>query len=161
MQQIKLEATEVDLAMYVAQRRYIGNLKMGKTFSYGYTGNFEKTINDGLLGVLGEMAFAKFKDKYFNGSYSDEYSRYTGSDFKGDIEIRSQKKKEHNFLLIRPGEKHGRYVLVIHEGDYLFTIAGWYPFYNPMPERLTNFGYAHRPAAYKVELNELYDINEL
>jgi hypothetical protein len=30
-----------------------------------------------------------------------------------------------------------------------------------MPERLTNFGHVNRPPAYKIEVKELYDINDL
>jgi hypothetical protein len=77
------------------------------------------------------------------------------------IEIRSQKKKDYNFLLIRPGEKKAKYVLVIDEGNFEYSIMGWFPFLNDMPERLTNFGHYNRPPAYKVDIKELYDINDL
>ena len=38
---------------------------------------------------------------------------------------------------------------------------GWFPFYKEMPERLSDFGHPNRPPAYKVEVKELYDINEI
>ena len=70
--------------------------------------------------------------------------------------------------LIRPGEKKGKYILVIHEGTnpseklkFNFSIMGWFPFYKEMPERLSDFGHPNRPPAYKVEVKELYDINEI
>ena len=80
---------------------------------------------------------------------------------QNNIEIRSQKRKDYNFLLIRPNEKRGRYVLVIDEGSFEFSIVGWYPFITDMPERLTNFGHPNRPPAYKVEIKELYSISDL
>ena len=40
---IKLEPFEVELAANTATRRFIENLKMGKSFSYGYEGSDEKT----------------------------------------------------------------------------------------------------------------------
>ena len=161
MIKIKLEPFEVQLACDVATRRFIENLKMGKSFSYGYEGSTEKTIALGIMGCCAEVAFAKSKDKYFNGSYSDQYSRYTDSDMQDHIEVRSQKRKDYNFLLIRPGEKKAKYVLVIDEGNFEYSIMGWFPFLNDMPERLTNFGHHNRPPAYKVDIKELYDINDL
>ena len=47
---IKLEPFEVQLACDVATRRFIENLKMGKSFSYGYEGSTEKTIALGMMG---------------------------------------------------------------------------------------------------------------
>ena len=165
MKKVKLEPFEVELAFENATRRYISNLKQGKTFSYGYTGGFEKTITDSVLGSLGEIAYAKATNTFFNNSYSDSFARYTDSDFQNNIEIRTQSKKNYNFLLIRPEEKKGKYVLVIHEGTnrteklkFIFSIMGWFPFYKEMPERLSNFGYPERPAAYKVDIKELNEI---
>jgi hypothetical protein len=139
-------------------------LKQGKGFSYGYTGGFEKQITDGVLGSLGEVAFAKGLNRYFNSSYSDSYARYTDSDMQDSIEIRSQKRKDNNFLLIRPNEKKAKYVLVIHEGDFEFSIMGWFPYKEDteeMSKRLTDFGYSNRPAAYKVNINELNNMEDL
>jgi hypothetical protein len=59
---------------------------------------------------------------------TDNLERYTDSDFQGNIEIRTQEKKDYNFLLIRPGEKKGKYILIIHEGNFEFSILGWFPF---------------------------------
>ena len=88
---IKLEPFEVELAANTATRRFIENLKMGKSFSYGYKGSDEKTLALGIMGACAEVAFAKSQNKYFNGSYSDRYARYTDSDMQNNIEIRSQK----------------------------------------------------------------------
>jgi hypothetical protein len=158
---IKLEPFEIQMAADVATRRFIENLKMGKSFSYGYKGSDEKTLSLGIMGACAEVAFAKSQNKYFNGSYSDRFARYTDSDMQNKIEIRSQKRKDYNFLLIRPNEKKARYVLVIDEGNFEFSILGWYPFITDMPERLTNFGHNNRPPAYKVEIKELYPISDL
>ena len=158
---IKLEPFEVQMAADVATRRFIENLKMGKNFSYGYKGTVEQTIALGVMGAAAELAFSKATNTYFNGSYSDQYSRYTDSDMQNQIEIRSQKRKDYNFLLIRPGEKKARYVLVIDEGDFEFTLIGWFPFINDMPEKLSNFGFDNRPPAYKIEIKELYPLADL
>ena len=161
MKKVKLESNEIELALNVAAKRFIGNIKMGKGFSYGYQGDYKKQLGDSFLGALGEVAYAKLTNSFYNGSYTDNLERYNDSDFQNNIEIRTQERKEHNFLLIRPGEKKGKYILVIHEGDYEFTIKGWFPFINDMPERLTNFGYAQRPPVYKVDIKELYNMNDL
>ena len=161
MKKVKLESNEIELALNVAAKRFIGNIKMGKGFSYGYQGDYKKQLGDSFLGALGEVAYAKSTNSFYNGSYTDNLERYNDSDFQNNIETRTQEKKEYNFLLIRPGEKKGKYILVIHEGDYEFSILGWFPFINDMPERLTNFGYNNRPAVYKVDIKELYNINDL
>ena len=158
---IKLEPFEVQMAADVATRRFVENLKMGKSFSYGYQGSEDKTIALGVMGASAELAFCKATNTYFNGSYSDQYSRYTDTDMQKGIEIRSQKRKDYNFLLIRPGEKKARYVLVIDEGNFEFSLIGWFPFINDMPQRLTNFGHINRPPAYKVDIKELYPIADL
>ena len=158
---IKLEPFEVQMAADVATRRFIENLKMGKNFSYGYKGTVEQTIALGVMGASAELAFSKATNAYFNGSYSDQYSRYTDSDMQNQIEIRSQKRKDYNFLLIRPGEKKARYVLIIDEGNFEYSLIGWFPFISDMPQRLTNFGHINRPPAYKVDIKELYPIADL
>ena len=122
---IKLEPFEVQMAADVANRRFIENLKMGKSFSYGYQGSEDKTIALGVMGAAAELAFSKATNTYFNGSYSDQYSRYTDTDMQKGIEIRSQKRKPNNFLLIRPNEKKAKYVLVIDEGGFEFSLIGW------------------------------------
>ena len=48
---IKLEPFEVELAANTATRRFIENLKMGKSFSYGYKGSDEKTLALGIMGA--------------------------------------------------------------------------------------------------------------
>ena len=112
MKKVKLEPNEVELALNIASKRYIGNLKMGKTFSYGYTKGIKSQLTDGILGALGEVAYAKATNSFYNGSYSDDKQFYSDSDFQNNIEIRSQEKKSYNFLLIRPGEKKGKYILI-------------------------------------------------
>ena len=158
---ITLDSNDVELALNTASKRFIGNLRMNKGFSYGYQGDYRKQLADSFLGALGEVAYAKSQNKYFNSSYTDNLQRYSDSDFQNNIEIRCQEKKDYNFLLIRPGEKKGKYVLVIHEGNYEFSILGWFPFISDMPERLTNFGYSQRPAVYKIDIKELYNLNDL
>ena len=40
MKKVKLNSNEVELALNTASKRFIGNLKMGKGFSYGYQGDY-------------------------------------------------------------------------------------------------------------------------
>ena len=158
MIKVKLEANEVELALSIAVKRYIGNLRMGKTFSYGYTKGIKSQLTDGILGALGEVAYAKATNSFYNGSYSDDNQFYSDSDFQNNIEIRTQEKKSYNFLLIRPGEKKGTYILIIKDNneDFNFSIMGSFIYNDDLPpEKLSNFGYQDRPVAYKIELKEL------
>ena len=163
MIKVKLEPNEVELALNIAAKRYIGNLRMGKSFSYGHSGGFKRTISDGILGALGEVAYAKATNSFYNGSYSDDNQFYSDSDFQNNIEIRTQEKKSYNFLLIRPGEKKGNYFLIIKDNDkdFNFSVMGSFIYNDDLPpEKLSNFGYQDRPAAYKIEIKELKTMEE-
>jgi hypothetical protein len=112
---------------------------------------------------MGEVVYAKATNSFFNGSYTDNNEFYSESDFQNNIEIRTQDKKSYNFLLIRPGEKQGKYFLIIKDNDkdYNFTIKGWFLYKDDLPtEKLSNFGYQDRPVAYKIEINELTPLEE-
>jgi len=160
---ITLDSNDVELAYTTAQRRFIGNVRMNKGFSYGYNKNLKNQLYDGFLGAMGEIVYAKATNSYFNGSYTDNNEFYSDSDFQDNIEIRTQDKKSYNFLLIRPGEKKGKYFLIIKDNDkdYNFTIKGWFLYKDDLPpEKLSNFGFLDRPAAYKIEINELTPMEE-
>ena len=66
MIKVKLEPNEVELALNIAAKRYIGNLRMGKSFSYGYTKGIKSQLTDGILGALGEVAYAKGTNSFYN-----------------------------------------------------------------------------------------------
>ena len=160
---ITLNAAEIELAYDTAKKRFIGNIRMNKGFSYNYNKGLKGQLTDSFLGALGEVAFAKATNRFFNGSYSDNFETYLDSDFQDHIEVRTQENKSYNFLLIRPNEKKGKYILVIKDNDkdFSFTIKGWFLYKDDLPpEKLSNFGYQDRPAAYKIEINELTPLEE-
>ena len=97
---ITLDSNDVELAYTTAQRRFIGNVRMNKGFSYGYNKNLKNQLYDGFLGAMGEIVYAKATNSYFNGSYTDNNEFYSDSDFQNNIEIRTQDKKSYNFLLL-------------------------------------------------------------
>ena len=162
MIKVNLDPNDVELAYTIAQKRFIGNLRMNKGFSYGYDKNLKNQLYDGFLGALGEVSWAKWTNSYHNASYTDNLQRYEDSDFQNNIEIRTQDKKTYNFLLIRPNEKYGKYILIIKndDKDFNFTIMGSFIFNKDMPERLSHFGHYNRPAAYKIEVNELTPLED-
>ena len=75
------------MASQVANKRYVENIKMKKKFGHGYKGSEERTLSLGILGAMGEVAYCKAKNVFFNGSYSDIYNRYDKADVGNDIEI--------------------------------------------------------------------------
>ena len=159
--EIKLEPYEVQLAHDVAGRRFIENQKMGRSFGHGYQGTIERTLALGISGACAEVAFAKWKNVFWNGSYSDTYSTYNKPDIGKDIEIRSQFKKPNNVLIIRPNDKKCKYVLVVDENP-TFKIMGWFPnFETPNEKYLTNFGIASRPYCYAIPLKDLHNEKDL
>ena len=56
---ITLNAAEVELAYDTAKKRFIGNIRMNKGFSYNYNKGLKGQLTDSFLGALGEVAFAQ------------------------------------------------------------------------------------------------------
>ena len=64
MIKVELKPIDVELALDTANKRFIGNLKMNKGFSYGYQGDYKKQLGDSFLGALGEVAYAKSSNSF-------------------------------------------------------------------------------------------------
>lgn len=149
------------MASQVANKRYVENIKMKKTFGHGFKGTEQQTLSLGILGAMGEVAFCKAKNVFFNGSYTDTYKQYNEADVGKNIEIRTQLKKNYNTLIIRPPEKKGKYVLITYEGDHEYTLQGWFPYFNQLNDKyFTNFG-LDRPKCWSIPIKDLYNINDL
>lgn len=149
------------MASQVANKRYVENIKMKKTFGHGFKGTEQRTLSLGILGAMGEVAYCKAKNVFYNGSYSDTYNRYDKADVGKNIEIRTQLKKNYNSLIIRPPEKKGKYVLITYEGDHTYTLQGWYPFFFNLDDKyLEDFG-NDRPKCWSIPIKDLYNINDL
>ena len=158
---LQLEPYEIEMASQVAYKRYIENIKMKKKFGHGYKGSEQKTLSLGILGAMGEVAYCKAKNVFFNGSYTDTYSRYDKADVGKDIEIRTQERKNNNTLIIRPSEKKAKYVLVTFDGNHSYTIHGWFPFITKLEDKyLTDFG-LDRPKCWSIPIKDLYNINDI
>ena len=69
---------------------------MKKTFGHGFKGTEQRTLSLGILGAMGEVAYCKAKNVFYNGSYSDTYNRYDKADVGKNIEIRTQFKKNYH-----------------------------------------------------------------
>ena len=67
---VKLEPYEIEMASQVANKRYVENIKMKKTFGHGFKGSEEKNIIFRNFGAMGEVAYCKAKNVFFNGSYA-------------------------------------------------------------------------------------------
>ena len=93
MKKVKLESNEIELALNVAAKRFIGNVKMGKGFSYGYQGDYKKQLGDSFLGALGEVAYAKSSNSFYNGSYTDNLKDITTQTFKIILKLDAKKRK--------------------------------------------------------------------
>ena len=51
MIKVELKPIDVELALDTANKRFIGNLKMNKGFSYGYNKGLKGQLTDGFLGA--------------------------------------------------------------------------------------------------------------
>ena len=119
-------------------------------------------FSDSIQGSLAEQGAAK----YFQTYYSSHVNTFSQPDLMVDdkkIQIRCQKKKDRNFLIIRPNAKPDEYyVLVINECPKM-TIAGWVLASDILGNEkyLTDFGIKTRPAVYGVPMSELNPMDKL
>lgn len=116
---VKLTWYEVKMASEIGVLRCIESMRKNMKDAYGYKGH---TWEDNIQGACGELAFAKFKGIYWDGSVN----KMGHPDFiiKGfSIEIKTTNKN--NGLIVRPDTPvEYRFVLVKGRTPN-FNIVGW------------------------------------
>ena len=139
--EITLTGYEMFMAAMVGVRRQIEAMQNGLTSNVGFEGApWEIHIQ----GAAGEMAYAKFQDRYWSGSVN---TFKQGGDV-GDVQIRTRSKSDYD-LLIRDGDRDDDYFVLVLGIAPKFEIVGWIRAGDAkQPEYLKEHG--GRPAAYFV-----------
>jgi len=115
--EISLSKEELLQAAVTGVLRRIESMKLGLQDAHGYedTGGWD----DDIEGAAGEMAFAKYRDRY----WSFHVNTFMGGDV-GRVHVRTCRRKDAS-LIIRNGDPDDElYVLVIGKSP-VYKIVGW------------------------------------
>lgn len=116
---VNLEWFEVSRAALVGVSRNVEALRKGCVNRMPV--NDEWSIH--ILGALGECAFAKATNRYWNGSVN---TFKAGGDVGDNIQIRTRSRHSYD-LIVRDGDKDGDVFVLVTGGPHEFTIHGWMP----------------------------------
>lgn len=116
--EVSLEPYEFSLAVDVGVRRQMAAVLTGKRDKYGIDPEGGWGVH--IEGACGEMAVAKYLDRYWNGSVN---TFRLGGDV-GDLQVRTRSHHDYD-LLIREADRAGdTFVLVTGQAPH-FRIHGW------------------------------------
>ena len=158
---VELEFYEIQTAALNGVSRCIETFRHKQNWGHGYKKDMLHQFSDSIQGSLAEQGAAK----YFQTYYSSHVNTFSQPDLMvGDkkIQIRCQKKKDKNYLIVRPNAKPDEYyVLVINECPKM-TIAGWVLASDILGNEkyLTDFGIKDRPPVYGVPMSDLTSMDK-
>ena len=115
---VNLEWFEVSRAALVGVARNVEAIRKGLQNARPTN---EKDWDIHILGALGECAFAKATNRYWNGSVNTFKS---GGDVGATIQIRTRS-KHHYDLIVRDEDKDGDLFVLVTGGPHEFVIRGW------------------------------------
>lgn len=116
---VSLEWFEVSRAALVGVSRNVEALRKGCVNRMPVSDEWSIHI----LGALGECAFAKATNRYWNGSVN---TFKAGGDVGDNIQIRTRSKHSYD-LIVRDGDKDCDVFVLVTGGPHEFTIHGWVP----------------------------------
>jgi hypothetical protein len=159
---VKLEWTEIRLALVAAGDRNLRALNRGRRETYGATPASAWQFH--VVGMLGEMAVAKALGVYWQGGWPELDN---GSGDVGSIQVRATTYPDGALMVYPRDRDEAAYVLVTGVAPIL-TLAGWIFGRDAKQER---YWCTKRPAsagggdmrepAYRVPQTELRDIDTL
>ena len=147
---INLNWFEINAAAEVGIRRHIESLRKGLKDAHGFDGKNGWSLN--INGALGEMAFAKQQNVYYDGSVNT---------FKlpdvGQYQIRTTFM---DYLIVRPGDSDEDIFVMVQNKCPLFEIVGFMLGADAKRFNLTDRGNG-RPPAHFVPAANLSDPRQL
>jgi hypothetical protein len=117
---VTLEWFEVSRAALVGVSRNVEALRKGLQNARPTN---ENDWHVHILGALGECAFAKATNRYWNGSVNTFKS---GGDVGDSIQVRTRSKHFYE-LIVRDGDRDTDVFVLVTGGPHEFTIRGWMP----------------------------------
>ena len=158
---VRLEWFEIDTGSQVGLSRCLENIRMEQGFGWGYDKGFTDQAKDSIMGAMGEVATAKHLHIYFGchvNSWKEPDLIYNGK----HLQVRTQQKKNNNFLIIRKNAKPEDLYILVLENTPEFTIAGAIYAKDAMQKKyLTNFGMFHRPEVWGIPQQDLFPLKEI
>ena len=115
--EIILTDFECDFASHVGRTRQLEAMNKGLKHSYGYEGS---GWSNHIEGACGEMAVAKYLNRYWNGSVN---TFKTGGDV-GNVQVRMRRDHDHD-LIIREADRDEDYFVLVTGQAPEFRIGGY------------------------------------
>jgi hypothetical protein len=150
---VNLEWFEVSRAALVGVARNVEALRKGLQNARPTN---EKDWDIHILGALGECAFAKATNRYWNGSVNTFKS---GGDVGEVIQIRTRS-KHHYDLIVRDEDKDSDLFVLVTGGPHEFVVHGWMRAKDAKKDEYRQ-DYGNYGAAYFVPKSRLLDLESL
>lgn len=148
---VTLNWHEVATASHVGWMRQIKALQSDKHNTHGYTG---EGWSEHCEGACGEMAVAKYLERYWNGSVNT----WKSDDLPG-IQVRTRSQHDYQ-LIVRPRDDDQAAFVLVTGRSPSYRVRGYITGADAKrPEWLQTYG--GRPAAYFVPTLNLNDIEDL
>jgi hypothetical protein len=149
---VRLEWFEVSRAALVGVSRNVEALRKGCVNRMQV--NDEWSIH--ILGALGECAFAKATNRYWNGSVN---TFKAGGDVGDSIQIRTRSRHSYD-LIVRDNDRDSDVFVLVTGGPHDFTIHGWMPASEAKQQKF-RANYGNYGEAYFVPQSALRPIDPL
>lgn len=117
---IKLTYSEMQVACLIASQRQIQNMKFKAKGAHGNTFSDMDSFSKHVMGCIGEMAAAKYLNKYWCGAIGD----YNAGDV-GNYQVRSTMYKKDTRLILHPEDEGEAWVLALVNADCSCDLLGW------------------------------------
>jgi hypothetical protein len=115
--EITLSASEMQIAATIGIMRQIQNLDRGRPDAYG--AEQELGWQKHIEGAAGELAFAKWSNRFWNGNIGNLHA-----DDVGLVQVRTRS-KHHYELILHPRDRDDRVFVLISGVTPVFWIRGW------------------------------------
>ena len=153
MIKVRLTENEMRMAASTGVERQLSSLSKGLKDKHGFDGSTPWEIH--INGSLAEAAAAKGLDIFYRG----DVDTFKNADLGGNIQVRHTK-MEPPQLIVRPTDSDNDIFVLVTGAAPEYTLHGWMMGKDAKQNKWSR-GYAGRPPAFFVPLEELNDIHQL
>tara|TARA_A100001391_G_scaffold194659_1_gene171122 strand:- start:67 stop:573 length:507 start_codon:yes stop_codon:yes gene_type:complete len=162
MIKVKLDLYELMASSQTGLLRVFESIRLKQSWGYGFKGDLNEQISKSISGSCAELACSK----YLETDYTHHVNHGSNPDLLYHdlhLQVRSQRPKENNFLIIRPkSKKNELYILVIDKAP-IFELHGFINSSHILGTKkyLSDLGKKDRPPCHAIPLNQLTPIKLL
>lgn len=117
-QVVVLTISEIQIAATIGATRQIESMRQGLKDSHGYNGN--ETWDVHIEGAAAELAFCKFRGRYWNAPVNN----FKEADVGQNVQVRATK-YNNGSLIVRKGDNDDHYYILLTGRVPNFRVVGW------------------------------------